>query len=89
MIYKKGIAEEVGNYRPNRTLPALYKLFSTIKNNRLYNRLVQAQSEDQGEFRRSHQTRDHLATYRLLEQKCREWGTKMWVNNSPLFVECA
>ena len=23
--------------------------------------------------------RNHLATYRLLEQKCREWGIKMWV----------
>ena len=39
----------------------------------------QAQSEDQGGLRRSYQTLDHLATYRLLEQKCREWCIKMWV----------
>ena len=71
--------EEVGNYRPFCTLPALYKLFSTIIFNRLYHRLDQAQSEDQGGFRRSYQTLDHLATYRLLEQKCREWCIKMWV----------
>ena len=57
--------EEVGNYR----LPALYKLFSTIIFNRLYHRLDQAQSKDQGGFGRSYQTLDHLATYRLLEQK--------------------
>ena len=48
VIYKKGNVEEVGNYRPNCTLPALYKLFSTIMYNRRYNRLDQAQSEDQG-----------------------------------------
>ena len=30
-------------------------------------------------FRRSYQTLNHLATQRLLEQKCWEWGFKMWV----------
>ena len=60
-------------------LPALYKLFKKIIYNRLCNRLDQAQSEDQGGLRRSCQTLDHLATHRLLEQKCREWGIKMWV----------
>ena len=55
-LQKKGIAEEVGNYRPIRTLPALCKLFSAVRNDRLYNRLVQAQSEHQGGFRRSYQT---------------------------------
>ena len=71
--------EEVGNYRPISTLPALYKLFATIIFNRLYHRLDQAQSEDQGGFRRSYQTLDYLETYRLLEQKCREWCTKVCV----------
>ena len=37
------------------------------------------QPEDQGGFRRSYQTLDHLATYRLIEQKCQEWGVKMWI----------
>ena len=76
VIYKKTNVEEVGKYRPICTLPALYKLFSTIIYNRLYTRLDQAQSEDQGGFRRSYQTLDHLTTYRLLEQKCREWCIK-------------
>ena len=79
VINRKGNVGAVGNYRPICTLPALYKLFSTIMCNRLYNRLDQAQSEDRGGFGRSYQTLDHLATYRLLEQKCREWGIKMWV----------
>ena len=29
-------------------------------------------------FRKSYQTTDHLATYRLIEQKCHEWRVKMW-----------
>ena len=32
-----------------------------------------------GGFRRSYQTVDHLATYRMLEHRCREWGIKMRV----------
>ena len=48
VIHKKGNVEEVGNYRPSCTLPALYKLFSTLKNNRLCDRLDRAQPEDQG-----------------------------------------
>ena len=76
---QKRNVEEVGIYRPICTLPALYKLFSTIIYNRLYYRLDQAQSEDQGGCRPSYQALDHLATHRLLEQKCREWCIKMWV----------
>ena len=71
--------EDVGNYRQICTLPALYKLYSTIIYNRLYDRLDRAQSEDDGGFRRSYQTLDHLAKYRLLEQKCWEWSIQMWV----------
>ena len=29
-------------------------------------------------FRSSYQTTDHLATYRVVEQKCQEWGIKIW-----------
>ena len=60
-------------------MAALYKLFSTLTYNRLYDRLDRAQPEDQGGLRRSYQTLDHLTTYRLLEQKCHDWGIKMWV----------
>ena len=39
--------------------------------------LDQKQAEDQAGFRSSYQTTDHLATYRLIEQKCHECGIKM------------
>ena len=71
--------ENVGNYRPTCSLPALYKLFSTILCRRLYPRLDQEQAEDQAGFRSSYQTTDHLATYRMFEQRCHEWCIKMLI----------
>ena len=70
--------EDVGNYRPICSLPALYKLFTTILYSRLYPRLNQIQAEDQAGFRSSYQTTDHLATYRMIKHKCHEWRIKMW-----------
>ena len=73
VIYKKGDVEDVSNYRPICSLPAMYKLFSTKLYGRLYPMLDQNQAEDEAGFRKTYQTTDHLATYRMLEQKCQEW----------------
>ena len=78
VIHKKGDVEDVSNYRPICSLPSMYKLFSTKMFGRLYPMLDQHQAEDQAGFRKTYQTTDHLATYRLIEQKCHEWGIKMW-----------
>ena len=75
---QEGDVEDVSNYRPICSLPAMYKLFSTIMYGRLYPILDQNQAEDQAGFRKTYQTTDHLATYRMVEQKCQEWGIKMW-----------
>ena len=53
VIYKKGDVENVSNYRPICSLPALYKLFSTILYRRLYPMLDQKQAEDQAGFRKT------------------------------------
>ena len=66
VIYKKGDVEDVSNYRPICSLPAMYKLFSTILYGRLYPMLDQSQAEDQAGFRKTYQTTDHLATYRMI-----------------------
>ena len=78
VIHKKGDVKNVSNYRPICSLPALYKLFSTILYGRLYPTPDQKQAEDQVGFRKTYQTTDHLATYRLIEQKCHKWRIKMW-----------
>ena len=69
VIYKKGDVETVGNCRPICSLPALYKLFSTILYGRLYPRLDQKQAEDQAGFTSSYQTTDHFATYRMISSR--------------------
>ena len=65
-LHKKGEVENVGNYCPICSVPALYP------------RLHQEQAEDQAGLRSSYQTTDHLATFRMIERKCHEWGFKMW-----------
>ena len=80
VIHKKCDVEESGTYRPICTLAALYKLFSTLLHNRLYPRLDRVQPEDQGGLRRSYQPLDHLAEFNFAEQKCPEWGVKMWIS---------
>ena len=80
VIHKKGDVEHVSNYRPICSLPALYKLFSTILYGRLHPVLHKKQAEDHAGIRKSYQTTNHLATYRLIEQKCHEWGIKMWTS---------
>ena len=78
VIHKKGDVDNVGNYRPICSLRTLYKLFSTILYGRLFPVLDQKQAEDQAGFRKSYQITDHLTTYRLMEQKCHEWGINLW-----------
>ena len=58
VIHKKGDVEDVSNYRPICSLPAMYKLFSTILYGRLYPMLDQKQAEDQAGFRKTYQTTD-------------------------------
>ena len=80
VIYKKGDVQDAGNHRPICSLPALYKLFSTFLNIKHYPRLDQGQPPDQGGFRRSHQTVDHLMLHKMLEQRCREWGVPLYIS---------
>ena len=79
-MYKKGDVQDAGNYRPICSMPALYKLFSTLLYKRLYPRLDQGQPPDQGGFRSSHKTVDHLMLHKMLEQRCREWGIPWYIS---------
>ena len=44
----------------------------------IFPKVDQIQVEDQAGFRSSYQTTDHLAMYRMIDQRCHEWGIKMW-----------
>ena len=65
---------DAGNYRPICTLPVLYKLFAAVLYARFAPSLHKVQPPDQAGFRPNHRCDDHLMVYRILEQRCREWG---------------
>ena len=64
VIYNKGDVEDVQAVLDN----VVWKIVPNAR----------PKSKDQAGFRKTYQTTDHLATYRMLEQKCQEWGIKMW-----------
>ena len=80
MIHKKGDREDAGNYRPVCGLPILYKLFATVLYARLAPGLHRIQLPDQAGFRPNHRCEDHLMMYRVLEQRCREWGVPLYIS---------
>ena len=80
VIYKKGDRENAGNKRPICSLPVLYKLCATVLYARLAASLHKIQTPDQGGFRPNHRTDDHLMVYRVLEQRCRDWGVPLYIS---------
>ena len=77
---KKGDREDAGNYRPMCSLPVLYKLFATVLYARLAPFLHRIQPPDQAGFRPDHRCDGHLVLYRLLEQRCLEWGVPLYIS---------
>ena len=80
VINKKGDREDAGNLRPICSLPVLYKLFATVLYARLAHSLRKIQPPDQAGFRPNHRCDDHLIVYRILEQRCREWGVPLYIS---------
>ena len=87
VIYKKGDGEDASNYRPICTLPVLYKLFATVLYARLAPSLHKVQPPDQAGFRPNHRCDDHLMVYRILEQRCREWGVPLYISTIDITKE--
>ena len=52
----------------------------TVLNARLALSLHKIQPPDQGGFRPNHRCDDHLMVYRVLEQRCREWGVPLHIS---------
>ena len=67
-------------YRPICSLPVLCKLFATVLYARLAPSLHKIQPPNQGGFRPNHRTDDLLMVYRVLEQRCREWGVPLYIS---------
>ena len=58
----------------------MYKLFATVLYARLAPGLHRIQPPDQAGFRPNHRCDDHLMVYRVLEQRCREWGVPLYIS---------
>ena len=80
LICKKGDREDAGNYRPICSLLVLYKLFATVLYARLAPSLHKIQPPDQAGFRPNHRCEHHLMVYRVLEQRCRQWGVPLYIS---------
>ena len=79
-IYTRGMAKSEKKWYTNKVA---LKMSETTARSVLCQRCTicsrqYCTAEDQAGFRSSSQTTDHFATYRMIDQKCHEWGINMW-----------
>lgn len=79
LLYKKGDPKNITNYRPISLLPCMYKLFSSIINQRLNNTLESKQPVEQAGFRKGYSTIDHIHSLELIIEKYQE-------KTKPLYI---
>jgi len=79
VLFKSGDPTLPSNYRPITILPLLYKLFSRLLRRRLTCILDTQQSIDQAGFRAGFSAEDHLFVLAMLQQKCEEFRSELWM----------
>ncbi|GBP61036.1 Probable RNA-directed DNA polymerase from transposon X-element [Eumeta japonica] len=72
LIYKKGDPYDIANYRPISLLPCMYKLFSSLLNQRIITTLEAEQPIEQAGFRKNFSTVDDIHTLELLIERYQE-----------------
>ncbi|CAH2091439.1 unnamed protein product [Euphydryas editha] len=79
LIYKKGLKEDIGNYRPISLMTNIYKVFSKIILDRISTTLDENQPMEQAGFRKNFSTIDHIHTVKQIVEKYNEF-------NKPLYM---
>ncbi|GBP91231.1 Probable RNA-directed DNA polymerase from transposon BS [Eumeta japonica] len=79
LIYKKGDPKNISNYRPISLLPNMYKLFSSIINNRLSAIIEAKQPIKQAGFKKGYSTIDHIHTIELIIEKYQELQRPLYI----------
>ena len=79
VIFKSGDEQHPQNYTPIAIVQILYKLFTRLLLTRVRPQLEQQQSRDQAGFKSHFSTEDHLTSLVLLQEKCSEWRTDLWI----------
>ncbi|CAH2254525.1 jg25688 [Pararge aegeria aegeria] len=79
LLYKKGDPKDIGNYRPISLLPSIYKIFSTMLNQRISATLEQHQPKEQAGFRKKFSTLDHIHALELVIEKYQEQQRPLYI----------
>ncbi|KAH7708744.1 endonuclease-reverse transcriptase [Aphelenchoides avenae] len=79
LLYKKGDARNLKNYRPICLLSVVYKLFTKVLTRRITDNLDREQPVEQAGFRQGYCTLDHLQTVNQIQEKAREKGLRQYL----------
>ena len=73
LLFKKGDASVITNYRPISLLNIIYKLFTKVVHNRMERVLEEGQTREQAGFRRAFGTVEHIFTVQQVIERYREY----------------
>ncbi|EYC04256.1 hypothetical protein Y032_0089g2312 [Ancylostoma ceylanicum] len=73
LIHKKGVREDLPDYRPICLLSMLYKLFTKIILTQISTTLNEAQPQEQAGFRQGFSCMDNIQTVSTVIEVCREY----------------
>jgi hypothetical protein len=79
LLFKKGEASAIENYRPISLLSVLYKLLTKLITKRLSNKLDAFQPVEQAGFRKGFSTTDHIQAVRTVIEKCTEYDIPLHI----------
>ena len=79
VLFKKGDAASLENYRPVAVLPILLKLFSKIILERIHETLSCAQDKTQAGFKKGFSCDDILFALSLVVEAMTEWNQEFWI----------
>uniref|UniRef100_A0A914XM98 Reverse transcriptase domain-containing protein n=1 Tax=Plectus sambesii TaxID=2011161 RepID=A0A914XM98_9BILA len=79
LLYKKGDAEDIKNYRPILLLSTIYKTFTRILTERIRVILNAAETDEQAGFRRTFSAIDHIHVNKELVQKVTEYRLPLYM----------
>lgn len=79
LLYKKGDAKDIENYRPITLSSSLYKVFATIIKNRLLPVIYENHPYEQAGFRPQFSTIEHLHTINQILEKSNEYNIPLYL----------